>query len=34
MGGEGFGGSFFFILQNLPNMGELKKVLGGGFWRA
>jgi len=24
---------FFFIIQNPPNLGELKNCIGGGFWR-
>jgi len=31
---KGFGvGSFFFKIQNPPNLGELKNCTGGGFWR-
>jgi len=30
---EDLGGSFFFIIQNPPDLGELKKCIGGGFWR-
>jgi len=31
--GEGFGDSFFFIIQNLPHLGELKNCIVWGFWR-
>lgn len=32
---EDLGGSFFFIIPNppTPDLGELKKCIGGGFWR-
>jgi len=23
----------FFIIQNSPNLGELRNCIGGGFWR-
>jgi hypothetical protein len=29
--GKGFGGSFFFIIQNPPHLGELKNCIGGLF---
>ena len=28
---ESFGGSFFFIIPNRPNLGELKKRIGGAL---
>jgi len=32
--GNALGSVFFFISQNLPNLGELKKCIEGGSWRA
>ena len=33
LSGEGFGGSFFFIILNPPHLWELKNCIGGEFWR-
>jgi len=30
--GEGFGVSFFFIIQNPPHLGERKNCIEGRFW--
>jgi len=30
--GEGFGGSFFIIIQNHSHLKELKNCIEGGFW--
>jgi hypothetical protein len=30
--GKGFGGSFFFIIQNPPHLGNSKIILEERFW--
>jgi len=33
LGREGFGDSFFFIIQNSHHLGGIKNCIGGGFWK-